>query len=141
VPWAFPLASSPSESPFRARLCAQFTAAAAVLAAEAPDDFRRRIVARPVFIYAHEFLRWARRAKNGLKKLPNSRQAIRRIEPLLMRLAEHDYGPYEEIRHRIAAHRQPFGNAISDQVSGEEAWLDISDATVRISPRTRARSE
>jgi hypothetical protein len=78
-------------------------AAAAVLAAEAPDDFRRRIVARPVFIYAHEFLRWARRAKNGLKKLPNSRQAIRRIEPLLMRFAEHDYGPYEEIRHRIAA--------------------------------------
>jgi hypothetical protein len=49
-----------------------------------------------------------------------------------MRFAEHDYGPYEEIRHRIAAHRQPFGNAISDQVSGEEAWLDISDATVRI---------
>lgn len=121
-----------SEDPYRARLCAQFMAAAAVLAGEAPDDFRRRIIARSVFVYAHEFLRWARRAKNELKTVPNARQVIRRLEPLLMRFAEHDYGPYEEIRHRIGAHRQPFGDAIGDQVGGDEAWLDISDATVHI---------
>ena len=45
------------ESAYRARLCAAYMAAAAVLAGEAPDDFRRRIIARPAFVYAHEFLR------------------------------------------------------------------------------------
>jgi len=109
-------------------------AAAAVLAGEAPDDFRRRIIARPAFVYAHEFLRWARCAKNDLKRLPNRRHAIRRIEPMLTRFARHDYGPYEAIRHRIAAHRQPIGDTSdgSDELATAAAWLDISDATVRI---------
>jgi hypothetical protein len=131
-----PETASPSpatpESPYRARMCAQFMAAAAVLAAQAPDDFRRRIIARSVFVYAHEFLGWARRAKNDLKSRPTARQEVQRLEPMLERYAEHDYGPYEVVRHRIAAHRQPIGGPGGDQITTAAAWLDITDATVRI---------
>jgi len=107
-------------------------AATAVLAEQAPDDFRRRILARPAFVYGNEFLRWARRAKNDLKRLPDTRTTIRRLDSLLERFAQHDFGPYEEIRHRIAAHRQPLGANCGDQLLTEAAWIDISDATVRI---------
>lgn len=129
-----PAPSAAPESTYRARLCAKYMAAAAVLAATAPDDFRRRIIARPVFVYAHEFLRWARRAKNDLKRLPNTRHAIGRIEPMLTRFAGHDYGPYEDIRHGIVAHRRPLGTTATggDELATVVAWLDISDATVRI---------
>ncbi len=128
MPQTAPPPPKTPESPYRARMCAQFMAAAAILAFEAPDDFRRRIIARSVFVYAHEFLRWARRAKNDLKKRPKTRYAVRRLEPMLDRFDSHDYGPYEDVRHRITAHRQPIG----DQVATAAAWLDITDATVRI---------
>jgi hypothetical protein len=129
-----PAPTTASESPYRARLCARFMAAAVVLAAEAPDDFRRRIIARPVFVYAHEFVRWARRAKNELRRLPNTRHTILGIEPILTRFAVHDYGPYEVIRHRIAAHRQPLGATTDsdDELATAAAWVDISDSAVRI---------
>lgn len=129
---AAPACQTTPESPYRARMCAQFMAAAAVLAAEAPDDFRRRIIARSVFVYAHEFLHWARRAKNDLKKLANTPQVIRRLELMLCRFGDHDYGPYEQIRHRVAAHRQPIGDETRDDRAAAAAWLDTSDATVRI---------
>lgn len=132
MPQTAPPPPKTPESPYRARMCAQFMAAAAILASEAPDDFRRRIIARPVFVYAHEFRRWARRAKNDLKKRPETRYAVRRLEPMLDRFDRHDYGPYEDVRHRIVAHRQPIGGPTGDQLATAAAWLDITDATVRI---------
>jgi hypothetical protein len=122
-----------SEAALKARYCAQMMAASTVLASTAPDDFRRRVLARSVFVYCHEFIPWARRAKNELRRDPQNRATVRILERELDALERRDWGPYEEIRHRIAAHRQSLaddpGQAIQESA---ERWTDISDATVRI---------
>jgi hypothetical protein len=122
------------ESPYKARLCAQMMAATAVLAALAPDDFRRRILARPGFVYCYEFVRWARRAKNGLKGQRETRELVRQLERELAELEHKNFAPYEVIRHSVAAHRQTFDadDAVTNIASGNDAWTDISDAAVRI---------
>jgi hypothetical protein len=123
----------PSESPFKARYAAQMLAATAVLASLAPDDFHRRVLARPAFVYTHEFIRWARRAKNEAKQLKGTRQVVRDLEARLSRLENDDYEPYREIRHRISAHRQRFAADATDNiVATSTAWTDISDAAVRV---------
>lgn len=123
----------PSDKPYKARFAAQMMAAATVLAETAPDDFRRRSLARPVFVYGHEFLRWARQAKNELKSKPSQRQRVARLEELLRALGERDWPSYEVIRHRIAAHRQPLApDAIDDLQLGAEFWNDISSPALRI---------
>jgi hypothetical protein len=86
-----------------------------------------------VFVYCHEFIRWARRAKNELRRRKDLRETVRHLEAALDELAKRDWGPYEEIRHRIAAHRQTRARTPTDSIlEGNEMWTDISDATVRI---------
>lgn len=122
-----------SEIALKARYCAQMMAAAAVLAGTAPDDFRRRVLARHVFVYCHEFIRWARRAKNELRGRPQLRESVRELERALNELELRDWGSYEDIRHRIAAHRQTLAATPTDAIlRGGEMWNDISEATVRI---------
>lgn len=115
-------------------------AAASVLATTAPDDFRRRVVARWVFVYCHEFIRWARRAKNQLRARKDLRETVRGLERALDELEKRDWGSYEDIRHRIAAHRQSVPGPLTTSIpQTSEMWTDISDATVRIlSDDTRA---
>jgi hypothetical protein len=136
-PMSGPSVSAPaggySDAALKARYCAQMMGASVVLASTAPDDFRRRALARSVFVYCHEFIRWARRAKNELRKDPKNRTTVRTLDGKLDALEKRDWGPYEEIRHRIAAHRQALaddpGLAIQEST---ERWSDISDPTVRI---------
>lgn len=97
-----------SETALKARYCAQMMAAASVLAGTAPDDFRRRVVARWVFVYCHEFIRRARRAKNELRGRGGMRDTVRELERALNELEKRDWRSYETIRHRIAAHRQTY---------------------------------
>jgi len=130
-----------SEIALKARYCAQMMAAAAVLAGTAPDDFRRRVLARHVFVYCHEFIRWARRAKNELRGRPQLRETVRELDRALNELERRDWGSYEDIRHRIAAHRQTLAATPTDAIlRGGEMWNDISEATVRILSETPARS-
>jgi hypothetical protein len=122
-----------SEPALKSRYCAQMMAGASVLASTAPDDFRRRILARSVFVYCHEFIRWTRTAKNELKGQKDHRMKVQELTRELNTLAKRDWGPYEEIRHRIAAHRQ----AVTEDQSAAilhttELWTDISDDAVRI---------
>jgi hypothetical protein len=122
-----------SETALKTRYCAQMMAAATVLAGTAPDDFRRRALARWVFVYGHEFIRWARRAKNELRSQPEQRQTVRELERALDDLEKRDWGPYEDIRHRIAAHRQTIDSALTTSIPrGNELWTDISDDAVRV---------
>jgi hypothetical protein len=122
-----------SETALKARYCAQMMAAASVLAGTAPDDYRRRVVARWVFVYCHEFIRWARRAKNELRSRKGLRDTIRDLERPLDELEKRDWGSYENIRHRIAAHRQPVPGPLTTSIPRtSEMWTDISDTTVRI---------
>ncbi len=108
-------------------------AAAAVLASTAPDDFRQRILARSVFVHCHEFIRWARRAKNELRRASKHPDTVRALTGELGALERRDWGPYEEIRHRIAAHRQSLADDPGKAITkGTELWADISDAAVRI---------
>lgn len=84
-------------------------------------------------MYTHEFIRWARRAKNEAKQLKGTRQVVRDLEARLSRLENDDYEPYREIRHRISAHRQRFAADAADNiVATSTAWTDISDAAVRV---------
>ncbi len=122
-----------SETALKARYCAQMMAAATVLATTAPDDFRRRVVARWTFVYCHEFIRWARRAKNELRGRKELRGTVRELERALDDLEGRDWGSYEEIRHRIAAHRQTFDSTLTTSIpQGNELWTDIADAAVRV---------
>ncbi len=122
-----------SETALKARYCAQMMAAASVLASTAPDDFRRRVLARWVFVYCHEFIRWARRAKNELRGRTNLRETVRDLERALDALEKRDWGSYEDIRHRIAAHRQTVPGPLTTSIpQTNEMWTDISDVTVRI---------
>jgi hypothetical protein len=122
------------ESAYKARLAAQLMAAACVLASTAPDDFSRRVLARPVFTYGHEFVRWARRAKNILKRHRNFASIVRDLESKLADVEQRDFAPYVVIRDRIAAHRQPFDDTdrAANIQQGFATWNDISDDTVRI---------
>lgn len=122
-----------SETALKARYCAQMMAAASVLAGTAPDDFRRRVIARWVFVYCHEFIRWARRAKNELRGRKGLRDTVRELNQALNDLEKRDWGSYEDIRHRIAAHRQTVPGPLTSAIpQTNEMWTDISDATVRI---------
>ena len=122
-----------SETALKARYGAQMMAAASVLAGTAPDDFRRRVVARWVFVYCHEFIRWARRAKNELRGRTGMRDTVRELEQALDELEKRDWGSYEEIRHRIAAHRQTVPGPLTTSIrQTNEMWTDISEATVGI---------
>lgn len=122
-----------SETALKTRYCAQMMAAASVLAGTAPDDFRRRVIARWVFVYCHEFIRWARRAKNELRRRGGMRDTVRKLEQALDELERRDWGSYEDIRHRIAAHRQTVPGPLTSSIpQTNEMWTDISDATVRI---------
>jgi hypothetical protein len=122
-----------SEIALKARYCAQMMAAASVLAGTAPHDFRRRVIARWVFVYCHEFIRWARRAKNELRGRKGLRDTIRELNQALNDLEKRDWGSYEDIRHRIAAHRQTIPGPLTSAIpQTNEMWTDISDATVRI---------
>ncbi|HEY2181084.1 MAG TPA: hypothetical protein VGH09_05360 [Solirubrobacteraceae bacterium] len=122
-----------SETALKARYCAQMMAAASVLAGTAPDDFRRRVVARWVFVYCHEFIRWARRSKNELRGRKEMRDTVRELEQDLDELEKRDWGSYEDIRHRIAAHRETVPRPLTASIpQTNEMWTDISDATVRI---------
>jgi hypothetical protein len=122
-----------SETALKTRYCAQMMAAASVLAGTAPDDFRRRVLARWVFVYCHEFIRWARRAKNELRGPKDLRETVRELGRALDELEKRDWGSYEDIRHRIAAHRQTIRGPLTTSIpQTNEMWTDISDATVRI---------
>lgn len=122
-----------SETALKARYCAQLMAAACVLAATAPDDFHRRVLARPVLVYCHEFIRWARRAKNELRARPELRAIVGRLERALDDLERRDWGDYEQIRHRIAAHRQTIDPDVETSLtSGNAMWFDLADDALRI---------
>lgn len=122
-----------SETTLKTRYCAQMMAAACVLANTAPDDFHRRVLARPVLVYCHEFIRWARRAKNELRSVPEHRATVRRVEQALNDLERRDWGDYQEIRHRIAAHRQTIAPDLeTSMTTGNAMWSDITDDALRI---------
>jgi hypothetical protein len=113
--------------------CVRMMLAARVLAETAPDDFRKRIVARPVFSHVQAFLRWAPQVKNGLKKRKVDRALIHEIEVALKDLGERDFAHYEDVRHRIAAHRQAFVPLPQPELLADsEAWNDIDEAAVTI---------
>lgn len=108
-------------------------AAACVLADTAPNDFHRRVLARPVLVYCHEFIRWARRAKNELRPRQDRHDTVRKVEEDLNDLERRDWGDYEQIRHRIAAHRQTIDpDLVTSITTGNEMWSDLSDDALRI---------
>lgn len=122
-----------SETALRTRYCAQLMGASCVLAGTAPDDFHRRALARPVLVYCHEFIRWARRAKNELRSQPQHRATVKRVEQALDDLEHLDWGDYGQIRHRIAAHRQTIAADLeTSMTSGNAMWSDIADDALRI---------
>lgn len=122
-----------SEAALKTRYCAQMLAAACVLAETAPDDFRRRVLARSVLVYCHEFIRWARRAKNEVRRDGLAMPDVRTLGQALDDLERRDWGDYEEIRHRIAAHRQTIGTDIATTMTANpQMWNDLSADALRI---------
>lgn len=112
----------------KAGYCAAMCVSARALADAVPDDYTKRLVARSVFLHIVEFIRWARVARNGARGQRGVDGA--RLEALKTRLnvlADRDWGPYERLRHRVAAHRQPVAGTDDPNSWGEAVriWGDV----------------
>ncbi|HMJ36663.1 MAG TPA: hypothetical protein VK501_22350 [Baekduia sp.] len=104
-----------------ARFALEQASAATALADAVPDPFAKRLIARGVFVALHSFVDLSRRARNEVAKTTANRQELEAIKQALNALAERDWGPYQPLRDRIAAHRQPVGGE-----DGAAGWAEAN---------------
>jgi hypothetical protein len=101
-------------------------AAARALARAAPSDHLKRVLGRYAFVHLHDVDRFARVWRNQLLKDPATKLTAEAAMPALTRLGT-DWTTYREVRHYLAAKRQPRDDAdpAIDQLSSFELWADI----------------
>jgi hypothetical protein len=117
--------------PEKTRHAVQMTAAARALACAAPNDHRRRVLGRYVFVYLHDVVRFTPEWRNALLADPRTKATAQAAEPALRRL-RHDWESYANVRHYLAAKRQPrvLGDKAADQLAAFRLWADIGDLSV-----------
>jgi hypothetical protein len=117
--------------PKKTRHAVEMAVAARALAAAAPTDHRKRVLARYVFVYLHDVIRFAPAWRNALVRDPRSRATAEAAKPALERLRR-DWETYADIRHYLAAKRQPRhpGDKAADQLAAFRLWADIGDLSV-----------
>lgn len=97
------------------------------LADVVPDRHAKRIVARGVFVAVVTFIDVIRRVPKAIRRKTNG-PALEALRFRVNRqLAERDWGPYAELRDRIAAHRQPIGanDHVEGWASANELWAQV----------------
>jgi hypothetical protein len=117
--------------PDKTRHAVEMAAAARALAGAAPTDHRKRVLARYAFVYLHDIVRFAPAWRNALARDPRSRATAEAAKRALDRLRR-DWETYAEIRHYLAAKRQPRdpSDKAADQLAAFRLWADIGDLSV-----------
>ena len=101
----------------KVRFCVQSMCGVRWLTSLMPDDYSKRLVARPTFLYLDAFLQLAPRLKNELKGI---KKDVLDVHECLRKL-ESDYeGNYSRIRDKLTAHRQEL--PLADLI---EAWNEV----------------
>src|ERR1700733_1873126 len=115
----------------KTRHAVQMAIAARALAAAAPNDHRKRVVARYVFVYLDDVIRFAGPWRNQLRRRNATRAAAESALPALTRLRK-DWRHYEEIRNYLAAKRQPRDplDPVANELESFALWADIGEIAV-----------
>lgn len=119
------------DAPAKTRRAVQMAIAARALAAAAGDAHRKRVVARYVFVYVDDVIKFAAPWRNRLRRIEATRAAADSAVPALNRL-RHDWKHYEDVRNYVGAKRQlrnPVDRA-ADELESFAIWLDIGELAV-----------
>jgi hypothetical protein len=104
--------------------------AARGLAAAATDPHRKRVIARYVFVYLDDVIRFGAAWRNELAREDATRAAAESSLPALDRLRA-DWDHYQHVRDYIAAKRKPREpDAELDQLASFKLWADIGELSV-----------
>lgn len=91
------------------------------------DDYKKRIIARNIFVYLDAFLKRAPELNNQIGKLGASVSAVKAVKEQLKQLTK-DYDDfYSTIRDKLAAHRKDI-----PLIERIEAWNEIDKTTVAL---------
>ncbi len=108
--------------------------AARALADAVPNPYAKRLAARGVFVAIDSLISLARQSRNLIKETKANKSDLADLKQALNDLADRDWGPYEEIRDRIGAHRQPVGGG--DDTLGwaaaNELWAQVDAPLVGV---------
>jgi hypothetical protein len=115
----------------KTRHAVQMACAARALAAAAPSDHLKRVLARYVFVFLHDVLRFAPAWRNQLLKDEARRATAEAAAAALERLRV-DWKHYQGIRHFLGAKRQlrDPADAAADQLETFRLWTDIGALSV-----------
>src|ERR1700733_4287198 len=109
----------------------QMAVVARLLASAAPDPHRKRVIARYVFVYLDDVVRFAPAWRNQLLGAASTKAAGESALPALTRL-RNDWEHYEDVRNFIAAKRQPRDprDPVTNEIDGFKLWADIGSLAV-----------
>jgi hypothetical protein len=115
----------------KTRHAVQMAIASRALAAAATDAHRKRVVARYVFVYLDDVIKFAAPWRNRLHRNEATRAAADSALPALKRL-RYDWKHYEDVRNYIGAKRQPRNplDRAADELESFAIWLDIGELAV-----------
>ena len=117
--------------PAKVRHAVEMACAARALARAAPSDHLKRVLARYAFVHLHDVDRFAAPWRNQLLRDDRTAATARAAEPALERFRR-DWREYQQVRHYLAAKRQPRDtvDAARDQLETFELWSDIGELSV-----------
>lgn len=116
----------------KTRHAVQMACAARALAAAAPTDHLKRVLARYAFVFLHDVTRYAPAWRNRLLEDKPTRATAEAASPALDRLRG-DWGHYQAVRHFLAAKRQlKDADATIDQLETYRLWNDIGALSVEV---------
>ncbi len=95
----------------KARFALTQAEGAAALADALVDPYAQRLAARGVFVALVSFIDIARQTRNQLPKTEANKTELATVKTALNALANRDWGPYQPLRDRIRAHRQPLDDS------------------------------
>lgn len=108
----------------------EMAVAARELAVAASDPHRKRVIARYVFVYLDDVIRFGAAWRNQLARQDSTSAAAESASPPLDRLRR-DWDDYQHVRDYIAAKRQRRdADAASDQLVSFKLWAEIGELSV-----------
>jgi hypothetical protein len=103
--------------------------AARALATATPDSHHKRLFARYVFVHLHDVIRFGSSWRNEVRRV--SEPAYAASGPALARLRADWDGRFADVRHYIAAKRQPRASDLAtDALESLALWADIGALSV-----------
>ncbi|MBA3807042.1 MAG: hypothetical protein H0X28_01410 [Solirubrobacterales bacterium] len=117
------------DTPEKTRHNLQMALAARALVRATTDSHHKRVLARYVFVHLHDVIRFGAAWRNEVRAL--SEPAFQTAGPALTRLRGDWDQRFADVRHYIAAKRQPRSTDIaSDQLESFALWAEIGALSV-----------